>query len=339
MQAKCLGIFAMAAAYFSGQTLDDVMRSVIGALQVDGDAIEPSKGPATELRGVLLEIANPRSRLSRTETRGRLFSALGEFCWYLARSNKLDFIGYYISKYSEAADGDVIFGGYGPRLFDWKGINQVENIVARLKTNPHSRKAVIQLFDATDIAQKHNDVPCTCTLQFMNRHGKLHMFVNMRSNDVHWGLPHDVFCFTMLQEVVARSLAIELGSYKHAVGSLHLYKKHEAAAKRFLKEGWQATAPAMPPMPAGDPWAAIGALVRAEEAIRVQGSSDAAEVGTLDPYWADLVRLLQVYRAKKDRNSDHVKALRKQMSSGAYYPFIDRVIRKLEAVKPVKSGD
>jgi hypothetical protein len=175
----------MGAAYFSGQTLDDVMRSIIEALQLHGDAIEPSKGSATELRGVLLEIANPRSRLSRTETRGRLFSALGEFCWYLAKSNKLGFIGYYISKYSEAADGDEIFGGYGPRLFDWKGTNQVENIIARLKANPHSRKAVIQLFDATDIVQKHNDVPCTCTLQFMKRHDKLHVFVNMRSNDIH----------------------------------------------------------------------------------------------------------------------------------------------------------
>ena len=60
----------------------------------------------------------------------------------------------------------------------------------------------------------------------------------MRLNDALVGLPHDVFCFTMLQEIVARSLSVELGGYKHAVGSLHLYKTHVDAAHQFLEEGW-----------------------------------------------------------------------------------------------------
>ena len=325
--------------YFAGNTLDDVMRLVVEAIHARGDSIQPSKGPATELGGVLLELTNARARLSRTETRGKLFTALGELCWYLARTNAADFIEYYIPPYSESAEDNAIFGGYGPRLFSWKDLNQVENVVSLLRRKPHSRQAVIQLFDATDIVSEHKDVPCTCTLQFMNRQGKLHMVVNMRSNDVYWGLPHDVFCFTMLQEIVARTLSVDMGTYKQAVGSLHLYKRHEAAAKHFLKEGWQSTTPAMPPMPLGDPWNAIGILTRAEEAIRVRGAPDIAQVGSLGPYWADLVRLLQIFRAKKDRNLDQVKALREQMSSGAYSPFIDRVIRNLQAVKPVKSGD
>ena len=43
------------------------------------------------------------------------------------------------------------------------------------------------------------------------------MLTYMRSNDAYWGLPHDVFAFTMLQEILARSLTLELGTYKHAV--------------------------------------------------------------------------------------------------------------------------
>src|SRR5687768_603591 len=95
---------------FTAATLDDAMREVIEAIQNNGVHITPSKGPARELIGVLIEITNPRARLSRTETRGRLFSCLGELCWYLAKADRADFISYYIPRYSEFAEGDVLWG-------------------------------------------------------------------------------------------------------------------------------------------------------------------------------------------------------------------------------------
>ncbi len=70
--------------YFPAKTLDDVMRSVIEAILEHGDRINSTKGENTELTGVLLAITDPRARLSRTETRGKPFSCLGELCWYLA---------------------------------------------------------------------------------------------------------------------------------------------------------------------------------------------------------------------------------------------------------------
>src|SRR4051794_26260593 len=81
--------------YFAGETLDDLLRDLIGALVSTGQPIRPTKGEAVELVGVLVELVNPRARLSRTETRGRPFSCLGELCWYLSGSNDLDFIKYY----------------------------------------------------------------------------------------------------------------------------------------------------------------------------------------------------------------------------------------------------
>jgi thymidylate synthase len=248
---------------------------------------------------------------------------LGELCWYLAKTNDLAFISYYLPLYKHFADGDEIFGGYGPRLFDWRSMDQFANVADILKRKPDSRQAVIQLFDAGDIVEEHNDIPCTCTLQFMIRHGKLHMFTNMRSNDVMWGLPHDVFSFTMLQEIMARSLAVELGTYKHAVGSLHLYDKSIGNARQFLNEGWQSTETAMPPMPTGDPWPAIASLLKAESAIRAGSGFDADRLEDLNPYWADLIRLLQVFRSSKDKDSDKILELRRKMSSDVYRPFIE----------------
>lgn len=312
----------MGSAYFPAQTLDDVMRSVIEDILKNGTRIEPSKGPCTELTGVLLEIADPRARLSRTETKGKPFSGLGELCWYLAQSNDKGFISYYLTHYSESTDGDVIHGAYGPRLFNWRGIDQVRQVINILREKPDSRQAVIQLFEAADIAEKHKDVPCTCYMQFLLREGRLHMITYMRSNDVFLGLPHDTFCFTMLQEIMARALSVELGHYKHIAGSMHLYDTHEDVAQQFLKEGWQPTDMTMPPMPVGDPWPALQSLIAAESAIRNSGHLADMHLDRLEPYWADLIRLLLIFRHTNDNNLDAAHELRKEMSSKVYDSFI-----------------
>ena len=325
----------MAYPYFCGETLDDVMRSVIEEIQSKGEWVRASKGNCKELIGVLLELTNPRARLSRTETRGKPFSCLGELCWYLAKTNRLDFIEYYIGAYKDSADGEIIFGGYGPRLFDWRnGIKQWENVASLLNAKRSSRQAVIQLFDAEDILKPHKDIPCTCTLQFLIRGDRLHLLVNMRSNDAFLGLPHDIFAFTMLQEIMARSLNAELGIYKHAVGSFHLYEKDLDDAQRFLDEGWQSTDTAMPPMPKGDPWPSIVTLMKAENSIRTSGDSLCSEIfEQLDPYWADLVRLLKLFRLAKNNDNTVFEMVAARMYSAVYNAFI---FKKLDGLRSRK---
>ena len=107
----------MAISFYSGETLDDILRWVLEQILQEGQDIYPTKGPAKELSGVLLELTNPLARISRTETKGKPFSCLGELCWYLAKTKDLSFIKYYIPAYSTYAEGEEIFGGYGPRLF------------------------------------------------------------------------------------------------------------------------------------------------------------------------------------------------------------------------------
>jgi thymidylate synthase len=305
------------------------MRAVIDEIQQRGEPIDATKGANVELSGVLLELTNPRARISLTETRGKPLSCLGEMCWYLAGRKDLEFISYYIQAYEKFAEGNEIFGGYGPRLINWDGINQLTNVTELLRRRPSSRRAVVQLFDAGDLVEYHKDIPCTCTLQFMIRGQRLHMFTSMRSNDAFLGLPHDIFCFTMLQEIMARALNVELGTYKHAAGSLHLYDSNKGASRRFLDEGWQSTQDPMPSMPEGDPWPSIGELLKAESSIRGTGSCDGAILAGVDPYWADLIRLLQALRCKRVRDVETLRELRESMFSKIYYPFIDKTIREL----------
>ena len=314
----------MPKSYVRAATLDDVMRELYGELIQHGQEIKASKGDNLELTSVLLEIENPRARLSRTETRGKPFGCLGELCWYLAGTNDLDFITYYLRKYEEFGEQGIVFGGYGPRLFDWKGEDQFSNVRGLLKRKPHSRRAVIQLFDAKDLAEEHADVPCTCSLQFMIREGRLDIHVSMRSNDAFVGLAHDVFCFSMLQEIMARDLSVETGRYAHVAGSLHLYEDNLAAAKQFLEEGWQSRKSPMPPMPLGDPWPSITKLLEAERRIRETGGVPESLLDEVHPYWGDLIRLLQIFRFAKDDNRTSIEDTLAKMNSGVFDPYIEK---------------
>jgi thymidylate synthase len=308
--------------YITANTVDDLLRRVFGRLLSAPQHVTATRGDTTEIIGVLLQLTNPRARISRTEKKQVLFSCLGELLWYLAGSRELAFIEYYLSRYAgESDDGRTVHGAYGPRLFRMRHHNQVEQVLALLKERPTSRRAVIQVFDSVDLAAHHTDVPSTCSLQFLVRKGRLHLFTAMRSNDAYLGLPHDIFAFTMLQEIVARALDVDLGTYKHAVGSLHLYKRHRRDARAFLREGWQESI-AMPAMPVGDPWPAIEAVTMCERAIRLRGRLPRS-MPELAPYWMDVVRLLRVFRLFRDKDSEAIRNLKQEMTVPVFDMYID----------------
>lgn len=308
-------------------TLDDLLREALIRILQDGEQTEPSKGAAIDTIAASLTLTNPRARLSRTEGRGRLFSGLGELTWYLSGSNAVEPIAFYIPAYRQFQEDGAIHGGYGPRLFQPKGKSQIDYVLETLSSNPWSRKAVIQLFDREDVQEKHEDVPCTCTLQFLIRKERLNLVTYMRSNDAWLGLAHDIFCFTMLQEMVARALKIPLGIYEHFVGSLHLYNRNIEQAKAFLDEGWQSTTIEMPPMPSEMVWENVESLVNAEREIREGQFEEGGLPGI--PYWDDLTRILWIYSLIKNRDKGKVEELLRTMDSHVFDIFISERADKL----------
>ena len=299
-------------------SIDDVLRALYLRLMKSADRVTPTRGGTREITGVLLELTNPRARISRAESRGKIRSCIAEFLWYMSGKNDLDFIAYYLRQYrEESEDGLTVYGGYGPRLFgDGESENQIENVIGLLKSRPTSRRAVIQIFDSSDIAGRvRPEIPCTCTLQFLIREGRLELIVSMRSNDALRGLPHDIFAFTMIQEVLARSLGVELGSYQHFVGSMHLYDNDLAKVRDYLSEGWQGDGQ-MPAMPPGDPWRSIQALLKLEAKMR--SSAVVRYPQWLNGYWKDFALILQIHSAYKRNDPKAVARAKARISSDVY---------------------
>jgi thymidylate synthase len=320
--------------HIEADTLDDLLRKVFQRLLRSKNRPSPTKGANREEIGALLTIRKPRARFSRTERRATLFSCLGETLWYFSGSDRLDVIEYYIRGYrgfSSLSEGAAAApGAYGPRLFGAsRGKDQVAKIIQMLKDpNKHdTRQAVIQIFDKRDIGKL--DVPCTCNIQFFARGKLLHCYVSMRSNDAYLGLPHDVFAFTMLQELIARSIDHEIGEYHHAVGSLHLYDANEGAARDFLSEGWQSTTGAeMPPMPRGDPFRSLSWLLAAEAKLRNGDRAILPPEGT-DPYWIDLARLLLIKALYDAEDRRGIVRESRLFESKVYENFVRGKVRHL----------
>ncbi|KHK95849.1 hypothetical protein LK09_17625 [Microbacterium mangrovi] len=298
-------------------SVDDVLQVVLNHLLRAGSRIEPSKGPASEQVGAAIELRNPRARLSRSHRRSPIFSALGEWLWYLSGTDEVGPIAHYIPMYLKFAVEGRVEGAYGPRLFG--ADDRLAEVIKRLRDKQDSRQAVIQVFAQSDLSNQR-DIPCTTTLQFLLRDGLLHLAATMRSNDAYRGLPHDIFAFTMIQEMVARNVGVEVGTYLHFVGSLHLYDSDADAAAAFLDEGWHNLKP-MPAMPDGDPAGGVRWIIEVEERIRL-GDPSAPTLADLGehPYWDDLARVLLAF---PEKSGSGLRRIRESFDDPFYEIYIN----------------
>jgi thymidylate synthase len=164
----------------------------------------------------------------------------------------------HVKGFEQFEDNGIMWGAYGQRAF-----GSVGNVVDLLRKDPDSRQAVVTLFDSKqDLAREKKDIPCTISLQFLLRDGRLELGVSMRSNDLWLGTPYDMVQFSILQASVAQALGVIPGDYVHRAGSLHLYERDVQKAMDVSFKG----EPAMPfPLWSaidGDEWKHIGRRAR-----------------------------------------------------------------------------
>jgi thymidylate synthase len=320
----------------SAKTVDDVLHDALNNLMRSKKIVVARRGKFKERIGVHILLSNPLARLSRSDSKGTLISCFAEAVWYMAGSSELALIEHYIPNYRRFLDNKEAAstpGAYGPRLFSPSLYDcQVQRVIKQLKDRPTSRQAVIQFFSNSDL--DNDDPPCTCTLQFFVRNRKLHLIAHMRSNDAFKGLPHDIFAFTWIQEMISRSLGLDLGNYQHMVGSLHLYEEDLEKAKKYLDEGWFETDPmiaSMPKMPSGDPWSSINWLLGTEELLR-KGIECKIDVAQVDGYWKDVARILSLKSLLSDSSVSARRTLvevSKKMNSPIYAEFAGKKSRRV----------
>ena len=153
---------------------------------------------------------------------------LMEALWMLNGSDDVAWPKYFNSKFGQYSDDGVsLNGAYGARWRRHFGIDQIVALQHLLERDPTTRRAVMGMWDPSRDMPRvttSKDVPCNTQIYFRVVFNTLQMTVCNRSNDLIWGAcGSNVVHFSMLQELLARSLFLDVGEYWQITNNLHIY--------------------------------------------------------------------------------------------------------------------
>jgi thymidylate synthase len=114
----------------------------------------------------------------------------------------------------------------GERLFRaGPGINQVAQVVESLRSNPGSRRHIIEGWNVAELDRMALP-PCHKTYQFHVSGDRLSCVLYQRSCDVALGLPFNLFGAALLTRMLAQQVGYEAGELVWMGGDTHLYLTH-----------------------------------------------------------------------------------------------------------------
>lgn len=226
----------------TADSTDAALQEALRHLHEHGEEVRSRNGSALEATLTTLRLENPRKRESLLPSRkASLPAQIFETAWVLAGRNDIASLQRYLPRASQFSDdGETWRAGYGPRIRGaGAGVDQVAYVLRALTEDPGSRQAVISIYDpavdSTSVRVK--DRACNVALQFLIRGGRLHCNVFMRSNDAIWGFSGiNAFEWSVLQEVLAHLLGVEVGVLQFNTTSFHLYGRHHKRSQRIVED-------------------------------------------------------------------------------------------------------
>jgi thymidylate synthase len=171
-----------------------------------------------------------------------------ESLWMLGGRNDVASLTRFVPRMKDFSDDEQVFhGAYGHRWRSHFNYDQLTKIIEHLKTNPDDRRQVLAMWDAhVDLFAQEGkkDLPCNTQAMFsLSTGGCLDMLVTNRSNDIILGAyGANAVHFSYLQEYVARSLGVPVGTYYQVSNNFHCYLNNDYAKLQPLLNG-MATCP------------------------------------------------------------------------------------------------
>ena len=138
---------------------------------------------------------------------------------------------------------------YGKQWRDWNGIDQIANLIEELKTNPDSRRLMVNAWNVEDLPTMALP-PCHYGFQVYTRKttrqekivnpGKyraISLMWNQRSVDTFLGLPFNIASYAALLCLIAEEVDMIPDQLIGSLGDVHLYSNHiEQATEQLSRE-------------------------------------------------------------------------------------------------------
>ena len=161
----------------------------------------------------------------------------------LENQNNFIWKGNTRKEYFEKIGLDLKEGDMGPSYpFQWrhygeeyngceydytgKGIDQIQNLIDGLKTDPYGRRHIICSWNVKDI-KKMALPPCHCLVQFyVTSDGFLDCQMYQRSADFFLGVPFNIASYSLLTYMIAQICNLKPRKFIHTFGDAHIYRDH-----------------------------------------------------------------------------------------------------------------
>lgn len=191
----------------------------------------------------------------------------GELAWYLLRDSKTDFISNFSNFWKKLENPNgTVNSNYGNILLSKVdeikanssslkdsiernlGTSQMAWVCNTLRKDKYSRQAIAYIGGTKYQFEGNKDFVCTQYILFYIRNNELSMKVQMRSNDIFYGLTYDAPWFSTVHQNVYLELLetypdLKLGKYHHFSDNTHFYSRHFKLTDEILNEEFTSNGP------------------------------------------------------------------------------------------------
>jgi len=216
-----------------------IFQDIILDIESQGQVSQPRDLKVKEL-AVDMRAFDPRFTIADFENRKFNFKYFaGELAWYLLQDRDINYISQFSGFWKGITNPNTneINSNYGSLLFG----DQLKWVIESLEKDKNSRQAIAFLNQPKFQFEGNKDFVCTMYMNFYIRDNQLNMKVQMRSNDIFYGLTFDAPFFSFVYQHVLLQLQatypeLETGTYYHCADNIHFYERHFELADKIKNE-------------------------------------------------------------------------------------------------------
>lgn len=163
-----------------------------------------------------------------------------ELLWFLRGESNVRWLqDAGVTIWDEWADADGELGPvYGVQWRSWPtrdggSIDQITDVVEKIRTDPDSRRLVVSAWNPADIPDMAL-APCHALFQFAVADGRLSCQLYQRSADMFLGVPFNIASYALLTTMIAQQVDLEVGDFVWTGGDCHIYDNHREQVREQL---------------------------------------------------------------------------------------------------------
>jgi thymidylate synthase len=103
-----------------------------------------------------------------------------------------------------------------------KEVDQIRYVIEELKRKPYSRRLVVSAWEPGN-ATRSKLPPCHYSFALNVSSNKLNCHLTQRSGDIALGIPFNLAAYSMLTQILAQEVGLEVGFFAHTIIDAHIY--------------------------------------------------------------------------------------------------------------------